>query len=51
MAHGLIDEDGFFSVQVSYLWWLTLHLCCLPILAQMQTSQSDQRDTSEDTEK
>jgi hypothetical protein len=50
MAHGLIDEDGFFSVQVSYLWWLTLRLCCLPILAHMQSSQSDQRDTSEDTE-
>lgn len=50
MAHGLIDEDGFFSVQVSYLWWLTLRLCCLPVLAQMQTSQSDQRGTSEDSE-
>lgn len=32
LSHGLIDYDGFFSPRVSYLWWLTLRLCCLPIL-------------------
>jgi len=32
MAHGLIEHDGFFSDDNSYLWWLTLRLCCLPII-------------------
>jgi Domain of unknown function (DUF4209) len=39
MAHGLIDHNAFFSRQVSYLWWLTLRLCCLPIIAQIQNTQ------------
>jgi hypothetical protein len=39
MAHGLI-YGGFITLEISYLWWLTLHLCCLPILAQRQ-SQSE----------
>lgn len=44
MAHGLIDSDVFSSLQMSYLWWLTLHLCCLPILAQIQNSQSNESE-------
>lgn len=32
LSHGLIDYDGFFSPRISYLWWLTLRLCCLPLL-------------------
>jgi hypothetical protein len=30
MAHGLIEYNGFFTEDNTYLWWLTLHLCCLP---------------------
>lgn len=32
MAHGLVEYSGFFTDDNSYLWWLTLHLCCLPII-------------------
>lgn len=37
MAHGLINDDGFLrSPLMSYLWWLTLRLCCLPIIIYQQ---------------
>ncbi|WP_075154599.1 DUF4209 domain-containing protein [Paenibacillus polymyxa] len=29
MAHGLLDYDQFYSFELEYLWWITLHLCCL----------------------
>lgn len=32
MAHGLIDDHEFQSGVMSYLWWFTLRLCCLPML-------------------
>ncbi len=42
MAHGLINDDEFLSPVMSYLWWLTLRLCCLPILIhQQKVEQSD----------
>jgi hypothetical protein len=42
MAHGLINDDEFLSPIMSYLWWLTLRLCCLPILIhQHKVEQSD----------
>ena len=42
MAHGLIDDSGFLDPLMSYLWWLTLRLCCLPILNyQQKVEQSD----------
>ncbi|MEW6496045.1 MAG: DUF4209 domain-containing protein [Cyanobacteriota bacterium] len=42
MAHGLIDDNGFLHPLMSYLWWLTLRLCCLPILNyQQKVEQSD----------
>jgi hypothetical protein len=31
MAHGLIDDREFQPGVMSYLWWLTLRLCCLPM--------------------
>ena len=40
--HGLINDNGFLSPLMSYLWWLTLRLCCLPILEhQQKVEQSD----------
>lgn len=39
MAHGLIDYNGFFQSRHSYLWWLTLRLCCLPILSQQAQTE------------
>jgi hypothetical protein len=42
MAHGLINDGEFLSPLMSYLWWLTLRLCCLPILIHEQrVEQSD----------
>lgn len=42
MAHGLINDDVFMSPIMSYLWWLTLRLCCLPIWIHKQNvEQSD----------
>lgn len=42
MAHGLINDGEFLSPLMSYLWWFTLRLCCLPILRnQQRAEQSD----------
>lgn len=42
MAHGLINDNGFINPLMSYLWWITLRLCCLPILNyQQKIEQSD----------
>lgn len=42
MAHGLISDSEFLSPLMSYLWWLTLRICCLPILIhQQRVEQSD----------
>jgi len=42
MAHGLINDSEFLSPLMSYLWWFTLRLCCLPILIhQQKVEQSD----------
>jgi hypothetical protein len=42
MVHGLISDNGFLSPLMSYLWWLALRLCCLPILIhQQKVEQSD----------
>lgn len=42
MAHGLINDSEFLSPIMSYLWWVTLRLCCLPILTyQQKVEQSD----------
>lgn len=32
MAHGLIDDVYFNSPLMSYVWWLTLRLCLIPII-------------------
>lgn len=34
MAHGLMGYSAFFSIDVSYLWALTLRLCCWPLIVQ-----------------
>ena len=40
MAHGLMSYDAFYSVQLAYLWWLILRLCCLPIIAQIKEDEA-----------
>jgi len=45
MAHGLISDGEFMSPLMSYIWWLTLRLCCLPILIhQQRIEQSSSTD-------
>lgn len=39
MAHGLINDSRFNDPIMSYLWWMTLRLCCLPILNTQQQSE------------
>lgn len=34
LSHGLIDHDSLYSPTVSYLWWVTLHLCARSYLAK-----------------
>lgn len=31
VAHGLMNDDDFYSWHVLYLWWLSLRLCVLPL--------------------
>lgn len=45
-AHGLMDYDSFFSPQISYMWWLTLRLCCSVLVAS--STQDDQQQNQED---
>jgi len=47
-AHGLMDYDSFFSPQISYLWWLTLRLCCSALVAA--SAQDDQQQDQEDAQ-
>ena len=39
MAHGLLDYQSFYSGAGIYLWWLTLRLCCMPVIAASIASQ------------
>ena len=44
ISHALMNENEFYSPQISYVWWLTLHLCCLPIIAQAQSHQNEDKE-------
>lgn len=44
IADGLINKDDFLNPLMSYLWWLALRLCCLPILKQQQPVEPEQSD-------
>jgi len=41
MAHGLLDNNQFFTHGASYLWWLTLRLCFLPQFAVRASGQAE----------
>lgn len=42
MAHGLIDHDEYkFSLEIRYLWWLTLSLCYLWKVASRCSSEEE----------
>ncbi len=46
MAHGLMPYNAFYSVEVCYLWWLILRLCCLPIIMQIKISEAQKSKVS-----
>lgn len=45
MAHGLISDGEFMSPLMSYIWWLTLRLCCVPILIHEQRNEQPNSST------
>lgn len=40
LAHGLLDYDSLNSIPSIYMWWLTLRLCCLPIISAKYREQA-----------
>ena len=43
LAHGLMDYEELHSSAVIYVWWLILHLCCVPIItASMEVGSAKQ---------
>lgn len=47
MAHGLINDREFMSPIMSYIWWIALRLCCLPIIRhQQQAARSEESKNS-----
>ena len=39
VAHGLMSFDRFYSIETAYFWWITLRLCCIPIIANIRENQ------------
>ena len=44
MAHGLLDQQAFYSYTAIYIWWQLLRICCIPLIHVWQ-----QEETSDDT--
>lgn len=40
MAHGLLDQQSFFSYPAIYIWWMILRLCCLPLIAAQRHEEN-----------
>ncbi len=47
VAHGLIPYGNFYTYESSYFWWLTIRLCCLPIIDQMKAHQQKSSSINE----
>jgi len=39
IAHGLLAESQMITPGAVYVWWLTLRLCCIPVIKAKQTSR------------
>lgn len=50
LAHGLLDQNSFFSGRVLYLWWLTLRICCWPIIMHLSDKESAAGETGTEEE-
>jgi hypothetical protein len=47
LAHGLLEYGAFFSVHAGYLWWLTLYICVVSILATQPTASGEMGESPE----
>ncbi len=47
MAHGLMDHTAFFSIHASYMWGLTLRLCCWPLIIQKYQDKKNSENAQE----
>ena len=47
MAHGLISTNDFYNSSIIYLWWLTLRLCCLPLIQMNHNVATDENEIKE----
>jgi hypothetical protein len=41
MAHGLLEQQHFYSFAAIYTWWLLLRICCLPLIMLHQEENKD----------
>jgi hypothetical protein len=48
VAHGLMSFDGFYSFETAYFWWITLRLCCIPIITHLKDDQQKPSPTTSD---
>ncbi|BDI33992.1 DUF4209 domain-containing protein [Capsulimonas corticalis] len=46
-AHGLLDYSSFYSYPCLYFWWLTLRLCCMPVITALRQQSEQVADTSD----
>ncbi len=43
ICHGLFDYARFFTPELAYFWWLTLHLCLVPTYRQWADENKEER--------
>lgn len=51
IMHGLVSDGNFYSYPVIYLWWLTLHLCCIANQSPLPEEYKDKSNENGDSEK
>jgi hypothetical protein len=44
LAHGLLERGHFFSSNAVYIWWLILKICCMPIVAQQESTDAPTKE-------
>ncbi len=50
MAHGLMDHTSFFSIHASYMWAITLRLCCWPLIIHKYQDRKSSESVQEKIE-
>jgi hypothetical protein len=50
LAHGLVSDDGFYIVEVPYLWWLMLRIVCIPVIAHLREQHKKTEKTIQKVE-